>query len=82
MARAEDPDRLLAPLTEVAEAAGDGTALVLAATRAAQEHGGRPAWACAGITAGGDVAVLPTGRQWPPSAWTAGRKPGSALATR
>ena len=59
--RDRDPDRLLRTLTEVAEAAGDGTALVLAATRAALEHGGRPAWACAGITAGGDVAVLAYG---------------------
>jgi FHA domain len=59
--RDRDPDRLLRTLTEVAEAAGDGTALVLAATRAALEHGGRPAWACAGITADGDVAVLAYG---------------------
>lgn len=52
------PDPLLAALAEVADANGDGTALVLAGTRAALERGGRPAWACAGVTSGGEVTVL------------------------
>ena len=55
------PDPLLTALTAltaVAYANGDGAALVLAGTRAAAEHGGRPAWACAGVTSGGQVAVL------------------------
>lgn len=52
------PDPLLTALTAVAYANGDGAALALAATRAAAEHGGRPAWACAGVTFGGEVAVL------------------------
>ena len=52
------PDPLLAAFTAVADAAGDGAALVLAGTRAALERGGRPAWACAGVTFSGEVAVL------------------------
>ena len=52
------PDPLLTVLTAVAYANGDGAALVLAGTRAATEHGGRPAWACAGVTFGGEVAIL------------------------
>ena len=52
------PDPLLTALTAVAYANGDGAALVLAGTRAAAEHGGRPAWACAGVTFGGEVAIL------------------------
>ena len=52
------PDPLLTALTAVAYANGDGAALVLAATRAAAEHGGRPAWACAGVTFAEEVAVL------------------------
>lgn len=52
------PDPLLAALAEVADANADGTALVLAGTRAALERGGRPAWACAGVTSGGEVTVL------------------------
>jgi antitoxin (DNA-binding transcriptional repressor) of toxin-antitoxin stability system len=52
------PDPLLTALTAVAYANGDGAALVLAATRAAAERGGRPAWACAGVTSGEQVAVL------------------------
>ena len=52
------PDLLLTALTAVADANGDGAALVLAGTRAAVERGGRPAWACAGVTAGEEVAVL------------------------
>jgi hypothetical protein len=52
------PDPLLAALTAVAYANGDAAALVLAGTRAAAERGGRPAWACAGVTSGEEVAVL------------------------
>ena len=52
------PDPLLTALTAVAYANGDGAALVLAGTRAAAERGGRPAWACAGVTSGEAVAVL------------------------
>jgi hypothetical protein len=52
------PDPLLTALTAVADANGDGAALVLAGTRAAVERGGRPAWACAGVTFGEEVAVL------------------------
>jgi hypothetical protein len=52
------PDPLLTALTAVAYANGDGAALVLAGTRAAAEHGGRPAWACAGVTFGEEVTVL------------------------
>ena len=52
------PDPLLTVLTAVAYANGDGAALALAATRAAAERGGRPAWACAGVTHDGQVAVL------------------------
>ncbi len=52
------PDPLLTALTAVAYANGDGAALVLAGTRAAAEHRGRPAWACAGVTSGEEVAIL------------------------
>jgi hypothetical protein len=52
------PDPLLTALTAVAYANGDGAALVLAGARAAAERGGRPAWACAGVTFGEEVAVL------------------------
>jgi hypothetical protein len=55
------PDPLLAVLAAVADSGGDGAALVLAGTRAALERGGRPAWACAGVTFGGEVAVLAHG---------------------
>jgi len=55
------PDPLLAALAAVADADGDGAALVLAGTRAALERGGRPAWACAGVTFGREVAVLAHG---------------------
>lgn len=55
------PDPLLTALTAVAYANGDGAALVLAGTRAAAECGGRPAWACAGVTFGEEVAVLANG---------------------
>ena len=56
------PDALLAALDAVADANGDGAALVLAGTRAALERGGRPTWACAGVTSGGEVAILVHGR--------------------
>jgi hypothetical protein len=52
------PDPLLTVLAAVSYANGDGAALALAGTRAAAEHGGRPAWACAGVTFGEEVAVL------------------------
>jgi hypothetical protein len=55
------PDPLLAALDTVADSGGDGAALVRAGTRAARERGGRPAWACAGVTFGGEVAVLAHG---------------------
>src|ERR1700722_16574214 len=55
------PDPLLAALDAVAASGGDGAALVRAGTRAALERGGRPAWACAGVTFGGEVAVLALG---------------------
>jgi hypothetical protein len=60
--RGSDPDPLLSALTEVAAATGDGRALVLAAVRAALVCPGQPAWACAGVTADGGVAVLVHGR--------------------
>jgi hypothetical protein len=55
------PDPLLAALAAVADSSGDGDDLVLAGTRAALARGGRPAWACAGVTFGGEVAVLAHG---------------------
>jgi hypothetical protein len=55
------PDPLLTALAAVAAANGDGAALVLAGTRAALEHGGHPAWACAGVTLGGELVVLAHG---------------------
>jgi len=56
------PDGLLTALDAVASANGDGAALVLAGTRAALERGGRPTWACAGVTFAGEVAVLVHGQ--------------------
>jgi hypothetical protein len=55
------PDPLLAALDTVADSGGDGAALVRAGTRAALERGGRPAWAGAGVTSGGEVAVFAHG---------------------
>jgi hypothetical protein len=55
------PDPLLAALDAVADSGGDGAALVRAGTRAARERGGRPAWASAGVTSGGEVAVFAHG---------------------
>ena len=52
------PDPLLAALDAVADSGGDGAALVRAVTQAALKRGGRPAWACAGVTFEGEVAVL------------------------
>ena len=52
------PDPLLAALDAVADSGGDGAALVRAVTQAALKRGGRPAWACAGVTFDGEVAVL------------------------
>jgi hypothetical protein len=57
------PDPLLAAVAAVADGGGDGAALALAGTRAAlervaTERVGQPAWACAGVTSAGEVAVL------------------------
>jgi FHA domain len=56
--RGQDPEPLLGVLTEVAAAAGDGRDLVRMAARAALGCPGQPAWACAGVTADGGMAVL------------------------
>jgi hypothetical protein len=56
------PDPLLAALDTVADSGGDGAALVRAGTRAALERGGRPGWAGAGVTFGGEVAVFAHGQ--------------------
>jgi hypothetical protein len=56
------PDPLLSALAEVAEAAGDGSDLVLRAARAALSSGQHAAFACAGVMADGGVAVLVHGR--------------------
>jgi FHA domain len=52
------PDPLLGALAEVAEAGGDGSDLVRTAARAALGSPGQQAWACAGVTSAGGVAVL------------------------
>jgi hypothetical protein len=52
---------LLSVLSEVTAAGGDGGDLVRAAARAALSVPGQPAWACAGVTADGGVAVLAHG---------------------
>jgi hypothetical protein len=57
-----EPDPMLAALSEVAAAAGDGGDLVLKAARAALGPCGQAAWACAGVIADGGVAVLVHGR--------------------
>jgi hypothetical protein len=57
-----DPDPLLGALAEAAASAGDGGDFVLRAARAALGCYGQPAWACAGITTDGGVAVLVHGR--------------------
>ncbi len=56
--RGQDPDSLLAVLTEVAAVAGDGRDLVRMAARAALGCPGQPAWACAGVPADAGLAVL------------------------
>ena len=56
--RGPDPDPLLNALAAVAASDGDGGDLVLRAARAALGGHGQPAWACAGATADGGVAVL------------------------
>ena len=56
--RGPGPDPLLSVLAEAAAAGGDGGDLVLRAARAALGGHGQPAWACAGVTADGGVAVL------------------------
>jgi hypothetical protein len=56
------PDPLLSAVAEVATAAGDGSDLVRLAARAAIGGAGQQAWACAGATADGGVAVLVHGR--------------------
>jgi hypothetical protein len=53
-----DPDPLLTVLAEVAAAGGDGIELVRSAARAALACEDRPAWACAGVTSDGELAVL------------------------
>jgi hypothetical protein len=54
--QADGPDPLLGALEQVA--AGDGTALVLAAARALLTHPGQFSGACAGVTSSGEVTVL------------------------
>ncbi|MGH3209363.1 MAG: FHA domain-containing protein [Trebonia sp.] len=61
-ARGPSPDPLLSALAEAAESAGDGGDLMVRAARAALRCHGRPAWACAGVTADGGVAVQVHGR--------------------
>jgi hypothetical protein len=56
------PDPLLGVMTETAGRSGDGTDLVIGAARAALAADQRAAWACAGATAGGGLAVLVHGR--------------------
>jgi hypothetical protein len=55
------PDPLLVALDTVADSGGDGAALLRAATSAARKRGGKPAWACAGVTFGGEVGILALG---------------------
>lgn len=57
-AHGPSPDLLLSVLAEVAAACGDGRELVRVAARAALGCPGQPSWACAGVTAGGGLAVL------------------------
>jgi hypothetical protein len=53
-----EPDPLLGALAEAAASADDGGHFVLRAARAVLGCYGQPAWACAGITTDGGVAVL------------------------
>jgi hypothetical protein len=52
------PDPLLSAVAETADEAGDGSALVIRAARAALRSHRHAAWACAGVTADGGLAVL------------------------
>ena len=56
--RAPGPDLLLSAVAETAEAGGDGSDLVIRAARAALSAPAQAAWACAGVTADGGLAVL------------------------
>ncbi|HET9082066.1 MAG TPA: FHA domain-containing protein [Trebonia sp.] len=56
------PDLLLSAVAETAGRAGDGADLVIKAARAALNADQRTAWACAGVTADGGLAVLVYGR--------------------
>lgn len=56
------PGPLLDILAETSARAGDGGSLVILAARAALGAGPRAAWACAGATADGGLAVLVHGR--------------------
>ena len=56
--RASGPDLLLSAVAETAEAGGDGSDLVIRAARAALSAPAQAAWACAGVTADGGLAVL------------------------
>ena len=56
--RVPGPDLLLRVVAETAEAGGDGSELVIRAARAALGAPPQAAWACAGVTADGGLAVL------------------------
>lgn len=56
--RAPGPDLLLSAVAETAEAGGDGSDLVIRAARAALGAPAQAAWACAGVTTDGGLAVL------------------------
>lgn len=60
--RGPGPDLLLSVLADTAEQAGDGNEFVIRAARAALSSPGLAAWACAGVTADGGLAVLVHGR--------------------
>jgi hypothetical protein len=60
--RGPGPDPLLSALADVAASGGDGGDLVFRAARAALGGHGQAAWACAGATADGGVAVLVHGQ--------------------
>jgi hypothetical protein len=56
--RGPGPDPLISAVAETAEAAGDGSDLVIRVARAALGSHQQAAWACAGVTADGSLAVL------------------------
>lgn len=56
------PDPLLRVVAEAAALSGDGSDLMILAARAALTADPRAAWACAGVTAEGGLAVLAYGR--------------------